>query len=53
MLEALMVFKQLKECLIIALVLSHYYIDKKTIFETNASDNIVITVVFQKAPKGH
>ena len=46
-------FKQFKKYLIITLVLSYYYIDKKTILKIDASDNIVITVVSQKVPKGY
>ena len=42
--EALITFKQLKEYLVITLVLSYYYIDRETMFKTDASDSIVIAV---------
>ena len=46
-------FEQLKEYLITAPVLSHYYVDKETMFETDTFDNVVTAVASQLAPDGH
>ena len=48
-----MAFEQLKECLVTALVLSHYHVDKETILETDASNSVVAAVASQLAPDGH
>ena len=51
--EALRAFEQLKEYLITAPVLSHYYMDRETMLETDASDGVVAAVASQLAPDGH
>ena len=46
-------FEQFKECLITALVLSHYHVDRETMLKTDASNGVVAAIASQQAPDGH